>query len=216
MQTTITLGKSLDQETEHLVRMLPFVVRDAFNSAQGLLEQSARTGLNAVQPRKDGEPALRALDTHLKAEVRNAPDGNPVLVLTADGTDDRGVPWARVLNVHASGVKKVSKAERTRRTEAKRHKREEAEARQDAHVREREARKRAAQKAARMAKEGVEFVTKLSQRRADRAARRAARRDKARGSSWRTPPRNPMTASAQTFEQELLRVIVNHINQWWR
>lgn len=217
----LSIGKGLDETTRRLVRTLPVVLRGAFEEAVPALEDAARAGLGSVQPRADGEPALVGMASHMVAEVRTARDGGPKLVLTADGTDDRGIPWARVLNVHANGVRRVSKSELKRRAEEKRRRREERAARQDAHVRARAAQARELRKSQqdahvreRAANSRQRDAHVKARARAIKAQERAAIR--ARGLGWRLPPRNPMDASARDFENRLLGIIIARVKAQWR
>jgi hypothetical protein len=232
MNVTVAVGKQLGETTARLVRELPGVLRDAFVAATGPLEEAASAGLLTVEPRKDGTPALIGMDDNLHAEVRDGRRGAQ-LVLTAQGADERGVPYAKVLNIQASGVRKISKAalrrqaaEKRRLREAKKQERAERLAKRSPKARARSAAKAAAKQSA-AAAEDVALMrgddAAWARKRAvdaKRAERRAARPAPVKredpGGAWFLPPRNPMTSQVGTFTDELLDIIVERTQQKWR
>jgi hypothetical protein len=232
MNVSVSVGKQLGETTARLVRELPGVLRDAFVAATGPLEEAASAGLLTVEPRRDGTPALLGLDDNLHAEVRDGRRGAQ-LVLTAQGADERGVPYAKILNIQASGVRKISKAalrrqaaEKRRLREAKKQERAERLAKRSPKARARSAAKAAAKQSA-AAAEDVALMrgddAAWARKRAvdaKRAERRAARPAPAKredpGGAWFLPPRNPMTSQVGTFTDELLDIIVARTQQKWR
>lgn len=232
MNINVSVGKALGETTARLLRELPGVLRDAFVAAMGPLEDTARDGLDAVLPRVDGTPALLGLSDNLRAEVRDGKRG-PLLVLTATGDDERGVPYAKILNIQASGVRRVSKAALRRQAAEKRRAREAKKQERVARLAKRSPKALARAAARADAKSSAAMAEDVALMRGDdaawarkravdakRAERRAARVPPVKrgdpGGAWLLPPRNPMTSQVQSFTDELLDLIVERTQQRWR